>query len=455
MKKTFLCSLLFMGCLCLTTSCGDDDDAVTPTTPTGPGGDNSQGSIIVASDQQAQQELDRVGKALLNKVDANKFKPLINLAQYCEDTFYEDDSYYDPYYPYASPSQALRMLTGELKTMARGNIARLTNRRMITQLYQLTDYYATYTWSEAAREWIETSNSNALTYKFQHNGVPCECTVTASGQTYSWTWKEDGDKTTVKIPENVTATLTEGGNTLARIVVKTTKCDQTAHQYAVSAQLDAAGYSVLGQITANDTQVQASAALKLGSETLIQGACAVNGKHLTDENYYNEDYDGHANIGKGEITLNLLSSVAIKLTADNSTQASRYLDYDGTYGYNEYYYEWLDEPQRYEYSSSVAAKAEVQRALNAINQYTNSLLYFANGGYTVPIQWELVNDEDIWEYNYGDGYSKGCDGSWDIQPLMAFNGSTYTFDSYFTDIRFSSLIDTFEQLVNDFEDLIE
>lgn len=464
MKKFLFYSLLVAGGMCLTTACGDDEpEPITPPTEQPPGGsddddDPNNDTPSVSNDAQAQQELDRVGQELMNKIDADKFKPLIRLAQYCNDTFFADEDEmepdwgYDPTYPYA----ALKGMMGELRSVARGDIARMANRRMITKLYQLSEYYGTFTWNEDNKEWDETPNNNALVYKFKHNGKDCECKITGTGRAYTWNWTEDDEKTRVEIPEHVTATVVEGNTVLAQLTVNTTTCDQDGHNYAIHTQLDAAGYSVKGEITDDNAKAQAQASLLLGNETLITGSCTVNGKHLADEEQFKDDYDAAENLKTGEITLSLLNSIQVDIQADNRTKDLQWLDYDGYYYYSEYRYPGATEPSIYRDSDSETAKANAQKALDAINQYVTARLLFRNGGYTVPIAWDLKHSETHWGDSESSSYGYyGYDGYWDVNPLMVFNDATYTFDNYFTDVRFSSLIDMYNQLAEDFEKIVD
>lgn len=74
-KKT----ILFLGAaLCMTTACSDDDNNGNE----GPGGGNGNGNVPVTTVEQAQEEIDRVGKALAAKIDVERLKPTISLLEY-------------------------------------------------------------------------------------------------------------------------------------------------------------------------------------------------------------------------------------------------------------------------------------------------------------------------------------------------------------------------------------
>ena len=92
MKKNFTLSLLFAAALCATTACSDDENnGDNGGNGNGPGG----GNVPVATMQQAQQEIDRVSKVFISKIDAEQLKPVVNLAAYCENTFFGNDGNVD------------------------------------------------------------------------------------------------------------------------------------------------------------------------------------------------------------------------------------------------------------------------------------------------------------------------------------------------------------------------
>ena len=71
----------------MTTACSDDDNNGNE----GSGGGNGNGNVPVTTGEQAQEEIDRVGKALAAKIDVERLKPTISLLEYCENTFFNED----------------------------------------------------------------------------------------------------------------------------------------------------------------------------------------------------------------------------------------------------------------------------------------------------------------------------------------------------------------------------
>lgn len=87
MRKRLFYSLFLGAALCMTTACSDDDNNGNE----GPGGGNGNGNVPVTTVEQAQEEIDRVGKALAAKIDVERLKPTISLLEYCENTFFNED----------------------------------------------------------------------------------------------------------------------------------------------------------------------------------------------------------------------------------------------------------------------------------------------------------------------------------------------------------------------------
>lgn len=113
--------------MCMTTACSDDDNNGNE----GSGGGNGNGNVPVTTVEQAQEEIDRVGKALAAKIDVERLKPTISLLEYCENTFFnEDDEVMLPDNP-NRPDYGWRSLMRTMRLSAQGDIAALASKRAI------------------------------------------------------------------------------------------------------------------------------------------------------------------------------------------------------------------------------------------------------------------------------------------------------------------------------------
>ena len=135
----------------------------------------------------------------------------------------------------------------------------------------------------------------------------------------------------------------------------------------------------------------------------------------------------------------ILGRLSLQITADNNSGAlAEALDYDGYY--------WYSTSDSVDYKS--IARQEALAAAEAINQNCTAALHFNQSSYYVPVTWQSV----LYDYSSpGSGYEYG---EWSTQPVLNFeDGTTYTFEQYFTQTRFRSLIAAFEQLSERFENL--
>ncbi len=477
-------TMLLLG-LCLgLTACGDDDEPIVEEnkTETGGGntdtggddnndegtdeGDNTTPGNPVWSTKDAQDELDRVGKAVMKKINAQDLKQLVVLAEYCAETFMEDDEeeYYPGYwdqYPYYSPTQGLKKLMRSVSQISQGDFMQTVSTRTTGEIYELSQFFGTFTWDEEEEDWVETKNSKQLLYKFSHNGKACSVSVTPSSDVYSWFVKDEnglaGDE--VRIPKKVTAEVIEGGRTLATFTLNTTQCSQSAKKYAVDATFKAmSSYQITTSLSDNNSEAKATGSLKIGTEEIMKMEAVVKGNNLANDNQFADgSFNGHKSVQSATLNLNVLNSVNVRLKADNTTGASEQLeDFDGYYYYYEYpnYY---GEPYIHKYSDAATAEAEAREAADVVNANTTSDLYFNKGSYSAPITWkatEVYHNSWPWYDSYTGRTYQQYDGEWGVEPVISFDGVPFLFESYFNESRFSSLIDTFNDLIRDFENLL-
>ena len=169
--------LLFLGAaLCMTTACSDDDNNGNE----GPGGGNGNGNVPVTTVEQAQEEIDRVGKALAAKIDVERLKPTISLLEYCENTFFnEDDEVMLPDNPNRL-DYGWRSLMRTMRLSAQGDIAALASKRAIGDVYEISQLHGEWKWNETTEEWdqiADASMRNSAIYTFRYEGKNCVAEV--------------------------------------------------------------------------------------------------------------------------------------------------------------------------------------------------------------------------------------------------------------------------------------
>ena len=416
MRKRLFYSLFLGAALCMTTACSDDDNNGNE----GPGGGNGNGNVPVTTVEQAQEEIDRVGKALAAKIDVERLKPTISLLEYCENTFFnEDDEVMLPDNP-NRPDYGWRSLMRTMRLSAQGDIAALASKRAIGDVYEISQLHGEWKWNETTEEWDQIADAS----------------MRATGNAYS---------ETIKIPATLTGTVKLDGKLMAQLTVNTEACDYVGKQYSANATFEAAdaGYKVTHSLFDNNSDAAVKSELYSGNERLITMSCSVNGHNLADIDLIESGYfDGNANLKNGILGCNIMDDISLNITADNNNGLVDAFDYDGYY----YYYQGNAEGSLE--SVKEAARLETQRAVDAANQYVQAAMFFKNSTYSVPLTWQAVH----YDYSYPGSYYYS--GEWSAEPVLNFeNGTTYTFGEYFTVARFQSLIAAYEELFGRFENL--
>lgn len=441
MRKRLFYSLFLGTALCLTTACSDDDNNGNE----GPGGGN--GSVTTV--EQAQEEIDRVGKALAAKIDVERLKPTISLLAYCENTFFnEDDEVMLPDSP-NRPDYGWRSLVRTMRRSAQGDIAALASKRAIGDVYEISQLHGKWQWNETTEEWEQISDAsmnNSAIYMFNYEGKDCVAELKGSGQVFEFVRKDSTGyvySETIKIPATITGTVKLNGELMAQLTVNTEACDHTGKNYAANATFEVAGYKVWASALDNNNEASIKAELYNNNERLITMRCNVNGRNLADVDMIESGYfDTNANLQAGVLACNIMNDISLNITADNNNGLVDAFDYDG------YYYYYQGDTVGSLESLKEAARVKAQRAVDAANQYVQAAMFFKNSTYSVPLTWQTVH----YDYSYPGGYYYS--GEWSAEPVLNFeNGTTYTFGEYFTVARFQSLIAVYEELFGRFENL--
>lgn len=454
MKKHWIYPLAFvLGIGLCTTACGDDEPE-GETTEQGPGGGEEGGGggsteLPVATAEQAQTKLDEVGKALIQKVDVQRLEPVISLVDYGMLIFLGDQEVstgpaieYDP---------SMRSLMQTLRLGAQGDIARLASKHAIDDIYEISQYHGEWVYDDDAKEWEQVAGPDerqAAFYRFNYDGQEALLTLQGSGQVFDFVKTDslgnEGSET-IKIPANVSCGLSLGGQTMLHLTVNTTACSYAAKEYAASATLGAADYTVKADMDYNNASATVSATLFSGREQLASIDCTVDGSNLADIDLIESGYfDAESNLHNGVLTYNLLDEVELQVGVNNQDGFVEAFDYESYY-----YYSASDTVGSLE-SVREAARQEAQQAADIINRDLKAQLAFNGSEYTVPVTWQPTLDD----YTYDDpmyGYSYGY---WYNDPVLNFaDGATYTFEQYFTVARFESLIQVYNELAQQFKEM--
>ncbi len=450
MKKTLFFSLLLCGTLFVLPSC-DDTDSNDPNPDPVP--------TTIITDTDAQNELDRVGKELIAKIDAEKIEPAISLCDYVYSKllgFDDEEIAYPPIQGEENWQDDYANMLKDIRAVASGDFSRTATRRFIETVYRLSDYNGIYTWNEEKQDWEKTSTEGSnLEFRFSHEGNACTGTITHSGNEFTYVEKDSAanETTTYMIPAQITATLVEGNTTMATVTVNTTACDKDNSTYEADVTVTLANdYVAKSSINATPNKITTAMNLSCNDEVLVSGNGEINGEYFDlVPNIANEDLSADQ-IKNGVIKVNVLNSVNLALAVDNTSGLFDQMDFDG-YFYESESYDAIADSTSYYYISSY--DEALQKAANAqakANKCFITMLFFNNNTYSAPCTWQPTYTDYGEEYFENEwGTYRWKSGEWDIEPVINFsNNTTYTLDTYFTKIRFSSLVDAYNDLINRF-----
>lgn len=460
--KKFPFYLLLAASVFAVPSCGGDDEVEGPDG--GNDGGDSNNPEYVITEIQAQNEIERVAREVRDKINPASYRDLYELAAYAEELFLTDD--YDepsieyPEYPLDSTYYGAAAFN-TLKRAASGDLMAYASLRNTS--YSTADiekYYGTWSYNEKMEEWQQTSTSptDAIVYSFTHDGKAVELKIAPDT---SKEYELSDSTRSFSFPAETKVVLTEDGKQLAGMSYKVTACDQVSKNYALTSQVSFADVVIDAATSDNNSLAQSTSTLKIGGDAIMEANASVNGKNLAEAGQiYNEVFDAENNLNNGSVTLKIMNSLIISATADNNDKQlaqaiQKDLDYE-KYEWEEWGYDSISDSWGYTGVWYVSEYGEKNCAENANNLATvlsaksTGSLSFQNGSYECPISWQAYK---VYEDNYSwDKHSKNYVLKYDVQPLLNFNGgATYTFADYFTQDRFSTLIDMMNELANSFE----
>lgn len=449
MKKTLFFSLLLCGSLFVLSSCSDDKDNPNPPDPA---------PTVIITDADAQNELDRVGKELIAKIDADKIKPAVSLCDYVYSKLLVNNKM-ETDYPYQGDNiwqNDYANMLKDIRAIASGDFSRTATRQFIETVYRLSDYNGIYTWNENKQDWDKISSEGSnLEFRFNHGNNACTATIVHSDNEFAYVDKDSAENktTTYMVPALITATLTEANTTMATVNVSTTACDRSSNTYKADVTVTLAdSYTAKSSIDATADKITAAMNLKYNDEVLVSGTGEINGEHIDIPSSIVNDEFPVNQLKSGIFQINVLNSVNLALSVDNSTGLFDQMKFDGYFYESESYDAIADSTSYYNISSYDEAQQKAINAQNKANGCIVTKLYFNNNTYSAPCTWQATYTdygEDYFSNEWGTYRWKS--GEWDIEPVINFsNNTTYTLDTYFTKIRFSSLVDAYNDLINRF-----
>lgn len=442
MKKKWyllLALTLVLGVPTMLSSCGDDEpDSIekpnNPDTPNTPG-DNNQGETKLDSESQ-KLKLQATAQEFMKEVPADEMRNLSQLADYVNDAYIDNRNFSND------------VVTDWFEKLIDSNLsldAKYWSEEYYKRIIELSQFKGKFVAGKGG--WTK-SNADDLQFEFKdQNGITCVFTLKTSGKTakvyVGETWGDcyyeevDGsygkwvdviEKNYVYVPEHITTTLLQGGNTLVSAEVNIDHSQFSGPEYDLSKD----AVSTNAKVKINNYVWVVDRAAHNGKEgsAYVKGSMSKAGKTLvsfeasaadTKLNENGELLQG----GAAKVSVNILDEVQIKGTCSNVKTFADYLDKADQFVENE---------------------SQFKSYVNQANSLLNLGIYF-NGGSMRQAKVQLECFED------GYAYEK----YWTYEPVLVFDdNSTYsTFTAFFNEISFREVINSFEDLVRSYEKLIE
>ena len=477
--KKFAFLLLAAALLTGFTACSDDkenENSQTTTTEDGGGSGEGGGGGAGAKTPLAQKQyMEQVGKELMQLTPSSDFQQISELANHVADNYMESYDW-DSVEEWAETcfDDACTFINTEKETDTGNGYGWTSIYNYFYNNYKSLLMASNFTGHFTAQngKWVQTPASD-LQFIFKgKTGQKCVLKLETSGAVkkvhvgeieewdgYEYTYSESDQTSTsnnyynyydmtIGVPEHIAVTLTEGSNTICNTTVNVdlnsltgTEFDISKGNFTVDATMELNnGYkftvskvaysanskaSVVGEATKNGTKL-----CTLAAAADVSGLPSCYLSTLVSDEADEDDFDNAT--GKNcHAVVDLMGK--IQLIGDLS-DVVKFVDY----------LEQADENDENE--------SQFKSYVNQANSLLQFYLYFDNTN-TKQAKVDLESFRDEY-YNYWNGTTTYY---WYCEPVIRFfDGTAYsTFEAYFNETDFKSLINTFNDLLDNYEDLIE
>lgn len=450
MKKRWYLLLalpLVLGAPTVLSSCGDDEpDPIekpnNPDTPNTPG-DNNQGETKLDSESQ-KLKLQATAQKFMKEVPADEMRNLSQLADYVNDAYIDNSKFSND----VVTDWFEKLIDSNLSPDGKEDISNYWSKEYYKRIIELSQFKGKFVAGKGG--WTK-SNAEDLQFEFKdQNGITCVLTLKTSGKTakvyvgetwgdcYSekieeinreyWKSVDVIEKNYVYVPEHITTTLLQGGNTLVSAEVNIDHSQFLGPEYDLSK--DAVSTNATVKINNYVWVVDRAAHNGKEGSAYVKGSMSKAGKTLVsfEASAADTKLDEDGELlqgGAAKVSVNILDEVQIKGTCSNVKTFADYMDKADQFEENE---------------------SQFKSYVNQANSLLNLGIYFNDGSMRqAKVQLECFED----------GYA--YDKYWTYEPVLVFDdNSTYsTFTAFFNETSFREVINSFEDLVRSYEKLIE
>lgn len=381
-------------CVCLVTlatGCSDSDGEGTP---------ERQGKPITElTPDENKKELENIGMNLLSKINPDDHAELLKTIARFDEIIPSPEIY--------------SVLKSVGKVCADTDLSEMVS--LASTRFAVVSY-GTWEYNESTSQWDkEPGQKGEVTCKFKVDGTAATIYATYSDKTISF----EGQT----VPVGLSMKITLGATTLAELN-SSINMNEAETQISVNSSLSASGYlfGVVADINNNNSESMAVVTFSKDGEVLV----SLDANGIFDPTI--ESYSPPLKSAAGE--LRIMDDLRVNLSCSD---LQKIIEED----------EKGDDP---------TYEAYHKRMANLYNQYIHGELRYAESEYVVAnIAFQAYAEDDN-----GDGIINDND-DWNIEPLIVFSqdGSKYSFDDYFSEVKFQSLLEQCEALINKYVKLLK
>ena len=422
---------------CGMVACGDDDpEEFTPGNNDGNDNNHNDKPNDVLSVPEQKEKLEQTSINLLEKIDAQDFKDIDDLAQYAQSEYVDKSNTEAVSNWFKECLDAVTQKTGEGVRNDWGYEYYAYNYTRIIELSNFTGHF------EVANGKWNYTKANDLQFLFSdEQNNPCKISVTSKGQqkkVYAGEdeddWRYEYDQITgsskeevdlikyyIYVPEEVNVVLSRNGEILVSATIHPNLNDMKGEDFDIYKD----SYDVTAEIKIHDYVltvdkahynpnkcIEISTKFTKGQETLISAKASCSGK-ISENEDFNE-------IGEVNLYINILNQIQFKGNISN---------WDKFYNNYEKAESYYDEEQNF------------KSYLNNANEYLDAKMYFNSD--VKQAEFKFIANCD--QYYGGE--------EWYAEPAIFFeDGTSYnTLEAFFDKDDFKKLIHAFDDFVAGFE----
>ena len=393
------------------------------------GGGNGEGNNEENTNQpEADKEyIQQIAIEFMNEFNADDFEGILDLAEYINEEYTdkveaeEAEEWLEDYFE-------------SIKSIIENENTYPIHRHIYTASNK------TGKWVVENDRWKRYDSENLSIHVNDQNGAPCEIALTTSGNTkkvncyYDEKWNDEEQKVEYKeeiwieVPENVTIVLKQDGKKLLEIVVETDLSSMTSPDWNLSSDkydvktsvyFNNYSFSTENIKYENNKEVKVDFTFSHDNKTLLSVSVSATTKiDNLQAGYEDDDFLKTLESKNNSITIDILNKLKIKGTCNSFRSLIDVLC--------ENWDEHID--------------SKVNRYID-INAYLNN-----SSSPTAKIEFECFEKDNREEYD---------DDAYYLEPIIVFNdNSRYSIEDFIEGEDFKNIIDTFETLYKNFEDLI-